>query len=108
MQATVLSMQRKRARNMAPRPVREIREPDGAGKRRPYVDDVAVVVWVIAVVGIVLLCGAVMVLSLISASISVSPRIGGPAVEGGAVSGSDENGVVLVDDDWVYGPKLTR
>jgi len=49
-----------------------------------------------------------MVLSLISASISVSPRIGGPAVEGGAVSGSDENGVVLVDDDWVYGPKLTR
>jgi len=49
-----------------------------------------------------------MVVSRISATIAVSPRLACPAFNGCAVTGSDENEAVLVDDDWVYGPKLTR
>jgi hypothetical protein len=56
----------------------------------------------------VLFAGAVTVLALISATVPVSPRIAEPAFDGGAVTGSDEDGAVLVEDDWVYGPKLTR
>ena len=108
MQATVISMQRKRARDWVTRRVREVPNPDGAGQRRRYFDDVAVVVWVVALIGIVVLCGAVMVLALISATSAVSPRIASPAFDGGAVTAADETGAVLVDDDWVYGPKLTR
>jgi hypothetical protein len=101
-------MQRERARDWATRGVREVPKPDGAGKRQRYFDDVAVVVWVVALIGIVVLCGAVMVLALISATVPVSPRIASPAFDGGAVTGPDENGAVLVDDDWIYAPKLTR
>jgi hypothetical protein len=108
MQATVLSMQRERARDWATRRLRDVSTPDGAGKRQPYFDDVAVVVWLVALIGIVVLAGAVMALALISATVPVSPRIAGPAFDGGAVTRSDENGDVLVDDGSVYGPKLTR
>ena len=101
-------MQRERARDSATRGVREVSKPDGAGKRQRYFDDVAVIVWIIGLIGIVVLCGAVMVLALISATVPVSPRIAAPAFEDSAVTESDENGAVLVDDDWIYGPKLTR
>jgi hypothetical protein len=97
-----------REQDWAPRRVREIARPEGARKRRSYFDDVAVAVWVVALIGIVLLAGAVMVLSVISATVPVSPRTAGPAFDGGAVTGSDQDGAVLVDDDWVYGPRLTR
>jgi len=49
-----------------------------------------------------------MMLALISATVPVSARFAGPAYDGGAATGSDENGAVLVDDGWVYGAKLTR
>jgi hypothetical protein len=107
MQATVLRMQRERARDSVTRRVRERPKPGDAGKRRRHFDDVAVVVWVVALIGIVVLCGAVMVLSLISATVSMSTRIAGPESDSGAVTGS-QSGAALVDDDWVYGPKLTR
>ncbi len=100
--------QRERARPRVSRPVREVPEPDGAGERRHYFDDVAVVVWVVAFIGMVVLCGAVIVLALTSATVPVSPRIAGPAFDGGPATGPDENGAVLVDDDWVYGPRVTR
>jgi hypothetical protein len=108
MQATVLNMQQVRPRNSATRCVWDVSRPDGAGKRQPYFDDAAVLVWVVALIGIVILAGAVIMLALISATVTVSPRIAGPTLEDGATTGSDENGAVLVDDDWVYGPKLTR
>jgi hypothetical protein len=107
-QATVLSMQRERARDWATRGVREVPKPDGAGKRQRYFNDVAVVVWIIGLIGIVVLCGAVMVLALISATVPVSSRIASPAPDGGAATMSDQNGAVLVNDDWVYGPNVTR
>ena len=78
------------------------------GLRRRYFDDVALLTWVVALIGIVVLCGAVVVLALISTTAPLSPRIASPAFDGGALTGSDENGVVLVDDDWIYGPTLTR
>ncbi len=108
MQATVLSMQRERAPDSATRGVREVPKPDGAGKRQRYFDDVAIVVWAIGLIGVVVLCGAVMVLALISASVPVSSRIAGPAPDSGAATVSDQNGAVLVNDDWVYGPNVTR
>src|SRR5262245_45074408 len=107
-QATVLTMQRERARDWLSRHVREVPKPDGAGKRRGYFDDVTVVVWVVALIGIVVLCGAVILLALISATVPVSPRIARPAFDGGAVTDSDQNGAVLVNDDWAYGPNMTR
>jgi len=97
-----------REQDWAPRRVREIARPEGTRQRRSYFDDVAVAVWVVALIGIVLLAGAVMVLSVISATVPVSPRTAGPAFDSGAVTGSDQDGAVLVDDDWVYGPRLTR
>jgi hypothetical protein len=108
MQAPVLGMQQERAQDGATRRVRDVSRPDRAGKRQPHFGDVAVAVWVVALIGIVVLAGAVMVLALISATIAVSPRIASPAFDGGAATAPDETGAVLVDDDWVYGPKLTR
>jgi len=101
-------MQRERTSNWVTRRVRTVPKSDGAGKRRRYFDDVALVIWVGALIGIVVLCGAVMVLALISATVPLSPRVATPAFDGGAVTGSDENGVVAVDDDWIYGPTLTH
>jgi len=101
-------MQKERARGWVRRHVREVPKPDGAGKRRRYFDDVAIVVWVVALIGIVVFCGAVMMLALISATVPVSARFAGPAYDGGAATESDENGAVLVDDGWVYGATLTR
>jgi hypothetical protein len=108
MQATVLSMQRERARDWVSRRVREVPKPDGAGKRQRYFDDVAVVVWVVALIGIVVLCGAVMVLALISATVPVSPRITCAELDGCVATGPDENEAALVDDHRTDGPKLTR
>jgi len=101
-------MQRDRPWDWATRGVREVRRPDGAGKGQTSFGDVAVVVCFLALIGIAVLGGALMVVSRISATIAVSPRLACPAFNGCAVTGSDENEAVLVDDDWVYGPKLTR
>src|SRR5262245_44563633 len=106
MQATVRDMQSEQ--DWAPRRVREIARPEGARKRRSNFDDVAVAVWVVAIIGIVLLAGAVMVLAVISATVPISPQTTGPAFDGGAVTGTDQDGAVLIEDDWIYGPKLTR
>jgi hypothetical protein len=108
MHETVVSMQREWARGWAARRVRTVPKSDDAGKRRRDFDDVALGIWVVALIGIVVLCGAVMLLAVISATVPASPRTAGPALDSGAATGPDETGVVLVDDDWVYGPKLTR
>ena len=107
-QTTVLTMPRERARDWATRHVRVVPKPVGAERRRRYFDDVTVVVWVFALIGIIVLCGAVMVLALISATVAVSLRIASPAFVGGALTDAEQNGAELVDDDWIYGPKLTR
>ena len=101
-------MQRDRAWNSAARGAREVAGPDGVVKRRTSFDDIAVVICFLALIGIVVLGGALMLLSWIAATVPVSPRIACSELDGCAVTASDNNGAVLVDDDWVYGPKLMR
>ena len=108
MRETVLSMQGNRARDSAPRATRGVPSPDGARKRRTSFDDIVVVVCFLALIGIVVLGGALTLLSWITATVPVSPRIACSEVDGCAATTSDDNEPVLVDDDWVYGPKLTR
>ena len=55
-----------------------------------------------------LIAGALMLLSWITATVPVDPLIACSELEDCAVTASDKNEAVLVDDDWVYGPKLTR
>jgi hypothetical protein len=49
-----------------------------------------------------------MLLSWITATVPVSPRIACSEVDGCAARASDKNEAAVVDDDWVYGPKLTH
>src|SRR5437870_1659526 len=101
MRASVLRMQRDRAWD-APRGAREATRPDRAGKGRTSFDDVAVVVCFLALIGIAVLGGALMLLSWITATVPVDPRIACSELDDCAVTASDKNEAVLVDDDWVY------
>jgi hypothetical protein len=109
MQETVLSMQRDRVWNLATRRTRVAPRPDGSGKRRPSFDDVVVVVCFLALIGIVVIGGVVMLLSWVVAILPVSPRITCPEFDGCVVPGPDEDPVVLLPvDDLTDGPMLTR
>jgi hypothetical protein len=108
MQVTVLSMQRDRVWDSATRRVRAVPSPDGSrGKRRTSFDEVFVVVCFLALIAVVVLGGAVMLLSWVTATLPVSSRIACPELNG-CVWGSDENEAVLVDDHPTDGPMLTR
>jgi len=108
MRASVLRMQRDRAWDAVTRGAREVTRPDRAGKGRTSFDDVAVVVCFLVLIGIAVLGGALMLLSWITATVPVDPRIACSELDDCAVTASDKNEAVFVDDDWVYGPKLTR
>src|SRR5262245_46959665 len=108
MQATARSVRRDQVWASATPGSREVPSPDGAAKGHTSFDDVVIVLSFLALIAIVVFGSAVMLLSWMSASLPVSSPIGGPAFDGGGVTGSDANGAVLVDDDWVDGPKLTR
>lgn len=100
MRTTVLSMQADR--DSAPRAVREL------PRRRTSFDDIAVVVCFLVLIGIVVLGGALMLLSWITATVPVSPRVACSEVDGCAATASEKKAPVLADDDWVHGPALTR
>jgi hypothetical protein len=108
MRATVLSMQRDRVWNPATRRGRVAPRLDGPGERRHSFDDVIVVVCFLALIGIVVIGGTVMLLSWVTATFPVSPRIACPELDGCVVPGADENEAVLVDDHPTDGPMLTR
>ena len=109
MQVTVLSMQRDRVWDSATRRVRAVPSPDGSrGKRRTSFDEVFVVVCFLALIALVVLGGAVMLLSWVTATLPVSPRIACPKFDSCVVPGPDENQGVLVDDHPTDGPMLTR
>jgi hypothetical protein len=108
MQATVRSMQRDRAGDSAARRVLVVPRPDGPGKRRPSFDDVVVVVCFFALIGIVVLGGALMLLSWVTATLPVSWRVACPEFDGCVVPGPDENHDLSVDDYRTNGPMLTR
>ena len=95
--------------NSAARRVRPVSIPDGArGKRRTSFDEVFVVVCFLALIALVVLGGAVMLLSWVTATLPVSPRIACPKFDSCVVPGPDENPAVLVDDHRSDGPMLTR
>jgi hypothetical protein len=108
MQAPVLSIQRDRVWNSATRRVRVAPRPDGLRKRRTSFDDVIVVVCFLVLIGIVVIGGAVMLLSWVTATLPVSPRFACPEFDSCVVPGPDENPAVLVDDHRSDGPMLTR
>lgn len=101
-------MQRNRTWDSATRAAREVVRPDGAGRSRTSFDHIAVVVCFLALIGIGVLGGALMLLSWITATVPLSRRIACSEVDGCAARASDKNEAVVVDDDWVYGPNLTR
>jgi hypothetical protein len=108
MHATVPNMQRDLAWNSATRRGRVVPRPDGPGKRRISFDDVVVVLCFLALIGIVVVGGVVMLLSWVTVTFPVSPRVACPEFDGCVAPGPDENQDVLVDDHWYEGPMLTR
>ena len=108
MQATVLSMQRDRVGDSDTRRVRGVPRPDGPGKRRISFDDVVVVVCFLALIGIVVLGGAMMLLSWVTATLPLSPRVAYPEFDSCVVPGPAENHDRLVDDYQTDGLMPTR
>jgi hypothetical protein len=82
--------------------------PDGPGERRPSFGDVIVVVCFLAIIGIVVIGGVVMLFSWVTATFPVSPRVACPEFHGCVVPGPDENEAVSVDDHPTDGSMLTR
>jgi hypothetical protein len=105
-QATVPSMQRDRVWDSASRRGRVVPRPDGPDKRRISLDDVVVVLCFLALIGIVVVGGVVMLLAWVVATFSVSPRITCPEFEGCVVPEPVEN-AGLMDDPRIEGPMLT-
>ena len=108
MQATVPRMQRDRVWTSATRRGRVAPRPDGPGKRRVSFDDVVIVLCFLALIGIVVVGGVVMLLSWVSATLPVSSRIACPEFDGCVVPSRDENSAVLADDRRNDRPMLTR
>jgi hypothetical protein len=81
---------------------------DPPGKGSISFDDVVVVVCFLALIGIVIIGGVLMLLFSITATLPVSPRISCPELDGCVVPEPDESPVVSVDDYWTDGPMLTR
>jgi hypothetical protein len=101
-------MQRDRVLDLATRGIRDVPTRDGAEKSRTVFGDVVVVVCFVALIGVAVLGGAMMLLSWITATLPASPRIACPELAGCVVTGSDESEAVLGDDHRTDGPKLTR
>jgi hypothetical protein len=99
-------MQRDRACDAATRGVEHLRRRVDAEKGTLYVDEVAGVVGLVALIGIAVLGAALMVLSWLTATAPVSSGISCPEFEACGRT-ADESEAVLVDDDWISGPKLT-
>jgi hypothetical protein len=103
---TVREMQR--VWDSATRGARSVSRPDRASKGRTSFDEIAVVVCFVALIAVVVLGGALMLLSWITATVPASPPIVCPELDGCTVPASDANEAVVVDDDRVYGPALTH
>lgn len=70
-------------------------------------DQIAVVVCFVVLIAIVVLGGTLMLLSWITAT-APGPQSVCSEPNGCAGTPPEKNDAVLVDNDWVYGPKLTR
>jgi hypothetical protein len=98
MHARVLRMQRDGVWNSATRRVEVVARPDRPSKSRISLDDVVVVVCFLSLIGIVVICGAVMLLSWVAVTLPVSARIACPKFDGCVSPSPDENQRVLVGE----------
>src|SRR5262245_19812058 len=82
--------------------------PDHRGERRTSLNDIIVAVCFLALIGLVLIGGPLMLFFRVVATLPVSLRTACPEFEGCVVAEPDENEAVSVDDHLIDGPKLTR
>ena len=99
MQATVPNMQRERVWNsVTRRSVRVVHGSDGAGSRRTALDDGVPVVCFLALVGVVVVGGLLMLFAWVTAPLPLSPRMACAEFGGCVVSTPDETQAVWADD----------
>src|SRR5262245_29736412 len=87
-----------------------VRAAPSVDRREPRtsLNDIIVAVCFLALIGLVLIGGPLLLLSRVVATLPVSPRTACPEFEGCVVVEPDENEPVVVDDRLIDGPKLTR
>jgi hypothetical protein len=108
MQAPMLHLQRDRVGRSATRRGQVVPRPDGPGNRRTSFDDVVVVLSFLALIGIAIVGGVVMLLAWVAATLPASPRIACPEFDGCVVPEPDENHDLSVDDYRTDGLTVTR
>jgi hypothetical protein len=108
MQATVLRMPRDRVGRSVTRRGQVVPRPDRPGNRRTSFDDVVVVLCFLALIGIGVAGGVMILLAWVAATLPVSPRIACPEFDGCVVPESAENHDLSVDGYRTDGLILTR
>jgi hypothetical protein len=109
MQEPVLRLQRDRVGRSATRRGQVVPRSDGAGNHRISFDDLVVVLCFLALIGIVIVGGVVMLLAWVAATLPASPpRIACPEFDGCVVPEPDENHDLSVDAYRTEGLMLTR
>jgi hypothetical protein len=109
MQEPVLRLQRDRVGRSATRRGQVVPRSDGPGNRRTSFDDLVVVLCFLALIGIVIVGGVVMLLAWVAATLPASPpRIACPEFDGCVVPEPDENHDLSVDDYRTDGLMVTR
>ena len=110
-QTTVLAPRRDQASDTATRHIAEVptRESSERGRSSFHnVYDVIVVVCFLALLALVVFGGAVMFLSRVTAALPASPRTACAVLDGCVAMGPDANDAVVVDENPIEGPTLTR
>jgi len=101
-------MQTDRMRNaVTRRSVRVVCGSDGAGSRRPALGEGVLAVCVLALVGVAVLGGLLILLSWVTATLPMSQILACPEFDGCVVPTPDQNQAVGVDDPRIDGPKMT-
>ena len=85
-----------------------VRGSDDAGHRRAAFHDGVLVLCVVALVGVVVLGGVLMLLYWVAATLPLSLLMACPEFDSCVVPVADENQAVWVDDPRTDGPKMTR
>jgi hypothetical protein len=88
------------------RSARVTRGSDGKGSRRRHFDDAVLAVCFLALVGVVILAGVLMLLSWITTMLPTSPMVVCPEFDGCAMPTPNEEQGVWVDDPRIDQPTM--